>query len=269
LSVSLSVYLPLNVIPFSKTNHFKITNMDIALIGYGKMGKAIEQIALERGHQIVLKISRDNQSAFTESNLQMADVAIEFTTPDSALENVEKCLAVQLPVVCGSTGWDAHLDTAKAKCIEENGSFLQASNFSIGVNLFFELNRQLAAMMNNYPDYDVQIAETHHLEKKDKPSGTAITLAEQVLNNLERKKHWHLDANLSDTEILSIQSFREAGVPGTHVVSYTSEIDDIEIKHTAHSRKGFALGAVLAAEYIHDKKGVFSMRDVLKGQEKF
>lgn len=243
--------------------------MDIALIGYGKMGKAIEQIALERGHQIVLKISRDNQSAFTESNLQMADVAIEFTSPGSALENVEKCLAAHLPVVCGTTGWDAHLDKAKAKCIEQNGSFLQASNFSIGVNLFFELNRQLAAMMNNFPDYDVHIAETHHLEKKDKPSGTAITLAEQVLDNLERKKHWHLDADNANLDILNIQSFRETGIPGTHVVAYTSGIDDIEIKHTAHSRKGFALGAVLAAEYIYNKNGVFAMRDVLKGLEKF
>ncbi|HET8572554.1 MAG TPA: 4-hydroxy-tetrahydrodipicolinate reductase [Edaphocola sp.] len=243
--------------------------MDIVLIGYGKMGKAIEQIALERGHQIVLKISRDNQGAFTESNLQMADVAIEFTSPGSAFENVEKCLAAHIPVVCGTTGWDEHLDMAKARCIEENGSFLQTANFSVGVNLFFELNRQLAAMMNNYPGYDVHITETHHLEKKDKPSGTAITLAEQVLDNLERKKHWHLGADQSDYDILNIQSFREAGIPGTHLVRYTSGIDDIEIRHTAHSRKGFALGAVLAAEYIHNKKGVFSMRDVLKGQEKF
>lgn len=243
--------------------------MDIALIGYGKMGKAIEEIAIARGHRIALKISRSNQNAFTESNLQTADVAIEFTQPESALNNVLTCLSAGLPVVCGTTGWDAGMEKAKEKCIELNGSFLPASNFSIGVNIFFEINQRLAALMDAFPEYNVAIEETHHLEKKDKPSGTAISLAEQVLGNLHRKEHWHLyDGEISD-QVLPVFSFREEGVPGTHVVKYQSEIDDIEIKHTAHSRKGFALGAVLAAEFIQNKKGIFTMRHVLQSAMKY
>lgn len=243
--------------------------MDIALIGYGKMGKAIEEIALARGHQITLKISRNNQNAFTESNLQMADVAIEFTQPDAALDNVMTCLNAGLPVVCGTTGWDARLFKAKEKCLALNGSFLQASNFSIGVNIFFEINRRLASLMDAYPEYDVSISETHHLEKKDKPSGTAITLAEQVIDNMERKKHWHEGNEAVNDNVIRIVSEREAGVPGTHVVKYSSAIDDIEILHKAHSRKGFALGAVLAAEFIRHKKGIFSMSDVLNNPAEF
>lgn len=243
--------------------------MDIALIGYGKMGKAIEEIALQRGHHIALKISRSNQNAFTESNLRTADVAIEFTQPDAALNNVLTCMNAGLPVVCGTTGWDATMEKAKEKCLEVNSSFLPASNFSIGVNIFFEINRQLATIMDAYPGYQVVIEETHHLEKKDKPSGTAISLAEQILGNIHRKKHWHLGEVAPTDEIIPITSFREEDVPGTHVVKYSSEIDDIEIKHIAHSRKGFALGAVLAAEFIQNKKGIFTMRDVLQAAMKY
>lgn len=238
--------------------------MDIALIGYGKMGKAIEEVALSRGHQIALKISRNNQNAFTESNLQTADVAIEFTQPNAALDNVVTCLNAGLPVVCGTTGWDTRMFKAKEKCLTLGGSFLQASNFSIGVNIFFEINRQLAALMDAYPEYEVAITETHHLEKKDKPSGTAISLAEQVMENMERKKHWHEGNEPLAENVIPVFSKREAGVPGTHTVKYSSSIDEIEILHNAHSRKGFALGAVLAAEFIRNKKGIFSMRDVLK-----
>jgi len=244
--------------------------MDIALIGYGKMGKAIEEVALERGHTIILKISRDNLNAFSESNLQMADVAIEFSTPESVLDNVLTCLNAGIPVVCGTTGWNNHLDKAKERCMEENGSFLQSSNFSIGVNLFFELNKNLAALMNDWPAYEVEISETHHTEKKDAPSGTAISLADQILNNLSRKKHWHKaheNTKKNNQDILQIHSFREDNIPGTHHVKYSSAIDDIEIIHTAHTRKGFALGAVLAAEHIKNKTGIFSMKDVLFSKE--
>lgn len=242
--------------------------MDIALIGYGKMGKAIEEVAKERGHNIVLKISKDNVNAFSESNLQMADVAIEFSTPEAVLHNIMVCLHSGIPVVCGTTGWNNQIDQAKEKCREENGSFLQSSNFSIGVNLFFELNKKLANLMNDWPAYDVNISETHHTEKKDAPSGTAISLAEQVLANLGRKNNWSKieTETKSEPEIIPIHSFREDNIPGTHHVKYASLIDDIEIIHTAHTRKGFALGAVMAAEYIHDKKGVFSMNEVLFGQ---
>lgn len=237
--------------------------MDIALIGYGKMGRAIEQVAQERNHNIVLKISQGNLNAFSESNLRMADVAIEFTRPDAALDNVLKCLESGIPVVSGTTGWNNHLDRAKEKCIALDGAFLQTSNFSIGVNLFFEINKQLALLMNDWPDYDVHISETHHTEKKDHPSGTAITLAEQILANLKQKKHWSEGNGDNDPEIIPITSFRKDHIPGTHKVTYTSAIDDIEIVHTAHSRKGFALGAVLAAEFLRNKKGIFSMSDVI------
>lgn len=242
--------------------------MDIALIGYGKMGKAIEEVALERGHNIILKISKDNLNAFSESNLQMADVAIEFTHPGSAMENVLTCLNSGIPVVSGTTGWNDHITEVKEKCVNDNGSFLYASNFSIGVNLFFELNQKLAKIMNNRPDYNVEISETHHIEKKDTPSGTAITLAEQIIDQVSQKRNWKKineeQITKDKDDIILIQSFREDQVPGTHIVKYASDIDDIEIKHTAHSRKGFALGAVLAAEFIKNKKGLFSMQDVLK-----
>jgi 4-hydroxy-tetrahydrodipicolinate reductase len=253
-------YLPTVTTALPLINLF---HMDIALIGYGKMGKAIEQVALERNHNIVLKISHSNLSAFSESNLRMADVAIEFTSPDAALANVLKCLGSGLPVVSGTTGWNRQLNKAKERCVALDGAFLQTSNFSIGVNLFFEINKQLAMLMNDWPEYEVRISETHHTEKKDRPSGTAITLAEQILDKLRQKKHWSEDPENQDPAIIPIESFREEHVPGTHQVKYTSAIDDIEIIHTAHTRKGFAVGAVLAAEFLKNKKGVFSMSDVI------
>jgi len=190
------------------------------------------------------------------------DIAIEFTSPESALENVLKLMEWGVPVVCGSTGWNNKLHIAKEKCLELNSAFLQSSNFSVGVNIFFEINRQLASIMNDWPEYDVRMEEIHHTEKKDSPSGTAITIAEQILENLKRKKHWIEGTPKSGNEI-SITATREANVPGTHVVKYTSPIDEIEIRHTAHNRDGFATGAVLAAEFLQHRKGIFTMSDVL------
>ncbi|RPD51571.1 4-hydroxy-tetrahydrodipicolinate reductase [Paracnuella aquatica] len=236
--------------------------MRIALIGYGKMGQMIESIALERGHEIVLKISIDNTADFTKEAVQRADVAIEFTTPHSAFANVTQCLQWGVPVVSGSTGWNDRLDEAKQMCVENGGAFLHASNFSIGVNIFFEVNKLLARLMATHPEYEASLKEIHHTAKLDAPSGTAVTLAEQVLQALPHKKGWTNEPAQNGAE-LSIISERVDPAPGTHHVKYTSEIDDIEIIHTAHSRKGFALGAVLAAEFVAGKKGVFSMSDVL------
>lgn len=236
--------------------------MKIALIGYGKMGKTIERIAVQRGHEIVLRISSSNQDEFHAENLLKADVAIEFTNPEGAFENVQKCLQSGVPVVCGSTGWNDKLEEVYKICSENNTAMLQSSNFSIGVNVFFEINAILAKMMNQYPEYEVSMEETHHTHKKDSPSGTAITIAERILENLHRKKTW-VNTQPNDTNELSIVAHRLDEVPGTHVVKYSSEIDDIELTHTAHNRDGFALGAVVAAEFIMDKKGIFNMKDVL------
>ena len=241
---------------------FNRNYMRIALIGYGKMGKAIEEIALNRGHQIVLKFDVPNLHEFTAENLKGADVAIEFTGPESAVENISKCLEWKIPIVSGSTGWTEQLDAMKAKTIENNTGFVYSSNFSIGVNLFFELNKKLASLMTAHTEYEVILEEIHHTQKKDAPSGTAITLAEQVLEQIKRKKQWV--NNLSDhPEDLEIISQREDPAPGTHSVKYSSAIDTIEIIHTAHNRKGFAGGAVLAAEFIAGKKGFFTMKEVL------
>lgn len=236
--------------------------MKIALIGYGKMGHMIEEIALQRGHQIVLRIHLDNLQEFTKENISDANVAIEFTGPDSAFDNVRKCLEYSVPVVSGSTGWNQQIDEAKSYCHQHGGAFLHASNFSIGVNIFFQVNKLLARLMAVQPDYEVTLKEIHHTQKKDAPSGTAVTLAEQVIDNISRKKTW-VNAPTENAEELSIISERIDPAPGTHYVKYTSEVDDIEIIHTAHSRKGFALGAVLAAEFVVGKQGVFSMDDVL------
>ncbi len=236
--------------------------MKIALIGYGKMGKAIEEIALERGHQIVLTIDLNNQQDLTAEKLSKADVAIEFTGPESAFENVQKCMKAGIPLVCGSTGWLSRLEEARASCIEHNAALLVTSNFSIGVNIFFEINKKLAELMQSHPEYDVKMEEIHHTQKKDAPSGTAITLAEQILHKIDRKSNWVNQVSGNNDE-LSIISKRIDPAPGTHSISYTSTIDDIEIKHTAHSRKGFASGAVVAAEYLAGKKGIYSMSDVL------
>ena len=236
--------------------------MNIALIGYGKMGKAIEQIALQHGHHIVLKINSANVDQLDHLDNYTIDVAIEFTNPSSAKENVLKCLKKQIPVVCGTTGWKEQVGSVELATAQFNTAFLIASNFSIGVNLFFELNSYLANLMNNYTDYAIQIKETHHTAKKDAPSGTAISLAEQIIEQNEIKQHWHLGAT-NDDAIIPIEALREDPAPGTHEITYNSIIDDISIKHTAHNRNGFALGAVLAAEYLQNKKGIFTMKDVL------
>lgn len=237
--------------------------MKIALIGYGKMGHMIEEIALQRGHEVVLKIHIDNTEDFTEANTSTADVAIEFTAPESAFENVKRCIEFGVPVVSGSTGWNKQLDEARDYCLQKGGAFLHASNFSIGVNIFFQVNKLLAKLMASQPGYDVTLKEIHHTQKLDSPSGTAVTLAEQVIQNIGRKKSWVNEPSQSP-EQLSIISERVDPAPGTHYVKYASEVDDIEIIHTAHSRKGFALGAVLAAEFLAGKKGVFTMGDVLR-----
>jgi 4-hydroxy-tetrahydrodipicolinate reductase len=236
--------------------------MNIALIGYGKMGKAIEQIAIQHGHHIVLKINSANLDQLDHLDNYTIDVAIEFTNPSSAKDNVLKFLKKQIPVVCGTTGWKEHIGSVELATAQYNSAFLIASNFSIGVNLFFELNSYLANLMNNYTDYAIHIKETHHTAKKDAPSGTAISLAEQIIDQNETKQHWHLGAT-NDNTIIPIEALREDPAPGTHEITYTSIIDDISIKHTAHNRNGFALGAVLAAEFLRNKKGIFTMKDVL------
>ena len=236
--------------------------MNIALIGYGKMGKIIESIAVSRGHSVNLKIDISNAEMLTVENLQKCDVAIEFTGPHSAFNNVMKCLEANIPVVCGSTGWLSQYDEAVAFCNTQQGTLLYASNFSVGVNVFFEVNKLLAGLMSNLPDYDVSITEIHHTEKKDAPSGTAITLAEQILALVNRKETWE-NVLTTDKSKLTIISERIDPAPGTHKICYSSAIDDIEIIHTAHNRNGFATGAVLAAEFLLNKKGIFTMKDVL------
>lgn len=235
--------------------------MNIVLFGYGKMGKEIEAIALKRGHTIALKIDKDNRSSITANELEQADVAIEFSTPDTVLENIRLCLSAGLPVVVGTTGWNGHLDDIKKETLAKNGALFHASNFSLGVNLFFKVNTYLAELMNKYEAYDVSMEEIHHIHKLDKPSGTAITLANQVLDKLERKSSWSIDQKNKET--LFIKDVREGEVPGTHILKYSSEVDDIEIMHKAHNRKGFALGAVVAAEFLKNKTGVYTMQDLI------
>jgi 4-hydroxy-tetrahydrodipicolinate reductase len=236
--------------------------MKIALIGYGKMGHAIEEIALQRGHEIVLKVSIENFEDNTIENIQKADVAIEFTGPEIAFDNVIRCLDASVPVVSGSTGWLERFEEAKKHCQAKNGALLYASNFSVGVNIFFALNKRLAELMAPHTEYNVSMTEVHHTQKKDAPSGTAITLAEAILQENNQKKKW-VNQSSNKPEELVIISERVDPAPGTHIISYSSAIDDIEIKHTAHNRKGFATGAVLAAEFLHQKKGIYSMSDVL------
>ena len=236
--------------------------MKIAIIGYGKMGKTIERLAVEKGHEIVLKVNAENLKEFTSDNLQKADVAIEFSYPESAFDNIVKCLESNLPVVSGTTAWLDKLDEAKSICAKQNGAFMYASNFSIGVNIFFEVNQYLAKMMNPQPQYEPSLHEIHHTQKLDAPSGTGITLAEGVLENIDRKNNWVNRTSENPVE-LALTSERIDPAPGTHSVAYTSDIDTIEIKHTAHSREGFASGAILAAEWIIGKKGFFTMRDLL------
>jgi 4-hydroxy-tetrahydrodipicolinate reductase len=236
--------------------------MKIALIGYGKMGKAIEEIANKNGDEVVLKISLENTELFTVENISKAEVAIEFTGPHSAVENIKKCIDAGVPVVCGSTGWLKQFDDVVKYCKEKNGCFLYASNFSIGVNIFFEVNKHLAQLMNKQNDYEVSTEEIHHTQKKDAPSGTAITIAEQIMQKIPAKKEW-VNTETEDKQQLQIISRRIGDVPGTHKVLYHSFADDIEIIHTAHNRSGFASGALQAAKFVIGKKGIFEMKDVL------
>ncbi len=236
--------------------------MKLALIGYGKMGKTIEQVALQRGHTIVLRITSANMHEMNLKQLSRADVAIEFTRPDSARENVLQCLSAGVNVICGTTGWNAHLNEAEECAQKYNAAFLYASNFSIGVNMFFEINKKLAQLMNGRADYQVTIEETHHTQKKDAPSGTAVTLAQHIIEGRSLENKWLLN-DFTDPNALPIISHRIGTVPGTHKITYSSAIDNLEITHTAHNRDGFAHGAVLAAEFILGKKGIFSMQDVL------
>ena len=239
--------------------------MKIALFGYGKMGKEIEKVAMDRGHLIVLKIDTTTINSVAVEKLKQCDVAIEFSTPHSAISNILQCFDATLPVVVGTTGWYNKLEEIKKICIQKNACLFYASNFSIGVNIFFKLNEYLAKIMNDYSDYNVSIEEIHHLHKLDSPSGTALALANQITHNIVRKKKWIASPTTLQTqkEVLEIISKREAEVPGTHVIKYHSAMDAIEITHKAHNRKGFAIGAVLAAEFIKGKKGIFEMTDLL------
>lgn len=236
--------------------------MKIALIGYGKMGKTIEQLAIKKGYEIVLKVNAQNSTTWTNEQLKKADVAIEFTRPESAIENISRCFECGIPVISGTTGWIEKMEEVKNACTKFNGGFFYASNFSIGVNLFFKLNKTLATMMEAYHSYDISLEEIHHTQKLDAPSGTAITLAEGILEKISRKNKWVKEDANHENE-LSIFSKRIENVPGTHSINYSSEIDSIEIKHTAHSRLGFAKGALLAAEWMKNRKGIFGMEDLL------
>lgn len=236
--------------------------MNIALIGYGKMGHAIEKIALDRGHKIVAIIDVNNSTDFESAAFKSADVAIEFSTPDSAINNYRKCFEANIPVVAGTTGWLEHMDEVKKACAEQGKTFFYASNYSIGVNIFFTLNKYLAKIMNNYPNYDVKMEEIHHIHKLDAPSGTAITLAEGLIKELDRKDRWNLETEEKNTDV-AIHCIREGEVPGIHEIVYESEADVISIKHDAKSRIGFALGAVVAAEFTNGKKGYLGMNDML------
>ncbi|HOU47018.1 MAG TPA: 4-hydroxy-tetrahydrodipicolinate reductase [Chitinophagales bacterium] len=243
--------------------------MKIALIGYGKMGKTIHEIVKEKNEragktvvEIVLIVDIDNRATVTKEELQQADVAIEFTSPHTAVENIKWCFEANVPIVVGSTGWTEKLDEIKKYALDNNKSFLFAPNFSIGVNIFFEVNRYLAQIMNQHQEYEVIMEEIHHTEKKDSPSGTALHAALDILKRIERKASWKNEQE-NTADVLSIISKREENVPGTHTVTYESSIDKIELTHLAHNRKGFAGGAVLAAEWLKDKKGAFSMEDVL------
>lgn len=241
--------------------------MKIALLGYGKMGKIIEEIAISRGHSIVLKVNSSNSATFSDSELNQADVAIEFTRPDSVMQNISRCIKAGVPIVVGTTGWYANLENVKREVQSANGALFHASNFSLGVNLFFKMNEQLADLMKPFPEYEPSIEEIHHIHKLDAPSGTGITLADGLLSHLGRKKSWKLytekgpeSANDTDLPLIAI---RTGEVPGTHTVTYTSAIDRISMTHEAFNRKGFATGSVVAAEWITNRKGVFTMRDLL------
>ena len=238
--------------------------MNIALIGYGKMGKAIEKIALEKGHQVIVIV--DSKKTIENANFNGVDVAIEFTRPEIALKHMLFCLEIGVPIVVGTTAWKEDLPAITDMVNKQNGALVHASNFSIGVNLFFEMNNKLAQIMQDHTEYNVSIKETHHTQKLDKPSGTALSLAEGIIENNEHYSNWKLvetDHEKNSNEFF-IQSIREENVPGTHLISYESQIDSIHFEHIAHTRDGFALGAIVAAEWLQNKKGIFTMKDVLQ-----
>lgn len=238
--------------------------MKIGLLGYGKMGKAIDQLAAARGWEVVWRIRRDDLPQLTIALLREAEVVIEFTRPEAAFQNVMLCLEAGVPVVCGTTGWQEQLAEAEKFCREKDGAMLWASNFSVGVNLFFALNRYLSHLMAKRPEYAAALTEIHHIHKLDAPSGTAITLATDAMSASGRYQRWQLTPAKEQEQVLPITSIREGEVPGTHQMLWQSPIDDIRIEHRAHSRSGFASGALLAAEWLKNKKGVFSMNDVLE-----
>lgn len=237
--------------------------MKIALIGYGKMGKAIEKLALDKGHEIVLKINSSNLNLLNVEHLAKADVAIEFSKPSTVINNIRLAFEAKTPIVVGTTGWNELYDEIVKECKAANAAILSASNFSIGVNLFFQLNTYLAKLMEKHSDYKAEIEEVHHLQKLDSPSGTAISLADQLISNHQHYNKW-VNEKSTETGTLGIKSLREEGVPGTHIITYQSNIDSISIQHEAKSRLGFAMGALISAEFLHGKKGVFTMQDVLK-----
>ncbi len=238
--------------------------MKIALIGYGKMGKAIEKLAFEKGHQITAIV--DSQNSIENTNFDDVDVAIEFTRPELAVKHMNFCLEIGLPIIVGTTAWQYELKIITENVSKYNGALVHASNFSIGVNLFFEMNKKLAKIMEAHPAYKLEMTEIHHTQKLDKPSGTAVTLAEEIIEQNTNYKGWSLaeSTELENEKEFFIHALREENVPGTHLVNYSSPIDSIQIQHTAHTRDGFALGAILAAEWIKNKKGIFTMKDVLQ-----
>ncbi|MGJ1197079.1 4-hydroxy-tetrahydrodipicolinate reductase [Sphingobacterium spiritivorum] len=242
--------------------------MKIVLLGYGKMGQLIEKFAQKRGHEVILVVDQHNRETLTAQDIQDADVAIDFSVPSGALENISLCFEASVPLVVGTTGWYDHLDEVKDICLETDQSLLYGSNFSIGVNIFFHINKMLAKAIQPYHQYDVQVEEIHHVHKLDAPSGTAITIAEGILNNSDTKQQWvnelvdDGDGIIPKPNELLIESLRIEEVPGTHTVLYSSEVDQIEFKHTAHNREGFALGAVIAAEWLKGKKGFYQVTEM-------
>lgn len=237
--------------------------MQIGLLGYGKMGKAIESLAQSQNIEIAWKISRESLNQLNTGLLQQADVVIEFTQPEAAFENVMNCLKAGVPVVSGTTGWLNKLSEAENWCQENGGALLWASNFSVGVNLFFAVNQHLARLMNNRPEYQPEVSETHHVHKLDAPSGTAITLTKEIIESIDRKNNWRLHPEPAGPDDIPVTAFREDEVPGTHSIRWSSPIDEITLEHRAHSRTGFASGALLAAKWLKGKSGVFRMKDVL------
>jgi 4-hydroxy-tetrahydrodipicolinate reductase len=240
-----------------------MSKLNIGLIGYGKMGKTIEKLAIKKNHEIILRISSKEALELSIPNLKALDVAIEFSRPESAIDNLRILANKRIPTICGTTGWLESYNDIKNLFIENDTPFLYASNFSVGVNILFEINKKLAKVMNRFSEYNVEIMESHHIEKKDAPSGTAITIAEQILENIDRKNDWQ-NSKSTDSSLLDIESVREADVKGYHEINYVSAIDKISLSHEAYSREGFAMGALLSAEWIVGKTGIYQFADVMK-----